>query len=218
MAGPVDAAAPAAALRRVKRLAPTKDETELLAPFAGLPIERIVVPRTAAECAAAGAEILAAGVAGFDTEAKPTFAAGQASDGPHTVQLALSTRAFVFQLQHREGWDVLRELLQSPQLLKVGFGLQSDQGQIRAKLGVPLQAVLDLDSVFRQQGYPKSIGVRAAVGVALRQRFHKSKKTTTSNWALPRLSERQLLYAANDAYAALQVWEALRAAGQLTNQ
>lgn len=197
----------------MRRPAPSKDETELLPPFAGLTLDRIAVPQTPAQFAAAADAIRAAGVAGFDTESKPTFAAGEASEGPHTVQLALHDQAFIFQLHRAECWPVLRELLQSPQLLKVGFGLQSDRGQIHAKLGVDLQGVLDLDSLFRQAGYPKSIGVRAAVGVALQQRFHKSKKTTTSNWALAQLSERQLLYAANDAYAALKVWAALPALG-----
>jgi len=37
----------------------------------------------------------------------------------------------------------------------------------------------------------------------------KSKKAATSNWANAQLSESQLIYAANDAYAAFRVWEAL---------
>jgi ribonuclease D len=41
------------------------------------------------------------------------------------------------------------------------------------------------------------------------QRFIKSKKAATSNWANARLSEAQLVYAANDAYAAIRVWHAL---------
>jgi ribonuclease D len=41
------------------------------------------------------------------------------------------------------------------------------------------------------------------------QRFIKSKKASTSNWALPALSEQQLVYAANDAYAAYCVYQAL---------
>jgi len=39
--------------------------------------------------------------------------------------------------------------------------------------------------------------------------FIKSRKATTSNWAHPRLSESQLLYAANDAWAALRIYRAL---------
>jgi ribonuclease D len=38
----------------------------------------------------------------------------------------------------------------------------------------------------------------------------KSKSITTSNWAARELTERQLLYAANDAYAAIRIFHALR--------
>eukprot|EP01136_Pigoraptor_vietnamica_P026582 Opistho-1_new@81780 len=192
-----------------RRIAPSKAETDLLEPFVGLGLAQILVPRTAAEFAAASDEILAAGVAGFDTEARPTFRPGEVSDGPHIVQFALPSRAFIFQLRHEASQEALRHLLQSTAVLKVGFGLQSDHGQIHAKLGIQIAAVLDLNTIFRKQGYNSSMGVRAAVGVVLGQNFHKSKKITTSNWAMPQLSERQLLYAANDAYAALKVLEAL---------
>jgi ribonuclease D len=53
------------------------------------------------------------------------------------------------------------------------------------------------------------VGVKGAVAVLFKQRFQKSKKAATSNWANERLSESQLVYAANDAYAAYRVWEAL---------
>ena len=59
------------------------------------------------------------------------------------------------------------------------------------------------------------MGVRGAVAVLFNQRFVKSKKASTSNWANPRLTEAQLVYAANDAYAALRVWAELQATGQL---
>jgi len=193
----------------MKPIAPTKADTALLPPFAHLPLERIVVPATAAEFIQATQQILAAPVVGFDTEAKPTFSPGEISSGPHVVQFALPDKAFIFQLHWPDCQDGLLQILQSQQVRKVGFGLEQDRGQIRARLGVDMAALLDLNSIFRQQGYGSSMGVRAAVGVVLRQRFHKSKKTTTSNWAQPRLTPSQLLYAANDAYAALQVFQAL---------
>jgi RNA polymerase sigma factor for flagellar operon FliA len=40
------------------------------------------------------------------------------------------------------------------------------------------------------------------------QKLHKSKRIGTSNWASPQLNERQLLYAANDAHVALQLYRA----------
>ena len=47
------------------------------------------------------------------------------------------------------------------------------------------------------------------MAVVFQQRFLKSKKAATSNWAKPQLSEAQLIYAANDAYAAARVFQAL---------
>jgi ribonuclease D len=69
--------------------------------------------------------------------------------------------------------------------------------------------VVDLNTVFSMDGYHKEIGVRAAVGMVLKRRFAKSRHVTTSNWSQPRLTPQQMRYAANDAYAALKVLEAL---------
>lgn len=196
-------------------VAPTKAESALLPAFPGLSPKQIHVPVTRAECQKAVDEIFAAGVAGFDTEAKPTFRPGQKSDGPHVVQFALTDKAFIFQLHHSECEKTSAELIASREVLKVGFGLKNDHGQIRSRLGITLHHVLDLDQVFRQMGYRGQIGVRGAIGVLLKQGFKKSKSITTSNWALRELSPRQLLYAANDAYAALKIMEVLEARGHI---
>ena len=114
----------------MKKIAPTKAEIALLEPFAGLTLERIHVPTNSEEFASAAAEIKAAGIVGFDTESKPTFVTGDVSEGPHVVQFALHDRAYLFQLHRAEGLPFLLELLQSEQLIKVGFGLRSDRGHI----------------------------------------------------------------------------------------
>ena len=193
----------------MKKIIPTKPEIALLEPFVGLTLERIHVPTSTEEFAAATAEIKAAGVVGFDTESRPTFVAGDVSEGPHVVQFALHDKAYLFQLHRADGHPFLIELLQSEQVIKVGFGPKSDRGHIYAKLGVHFNAVVDLNTVFRRDGYHKEMGVRAAVGLVFKQRFPKARHVTTSNWSQPQLTPKQLLYAANDAYAALKVLEAL---------
>jgi len=198
----------------VRLIAQTKAETALLEPFQGLPLECIHVPKTVEAIERAGREIAGSGVAGFDTESKPTFNAGEKSSGPHVVQFALRDRAFIFQLHRPECRALVSDLLQSGRVLKVGFGLRNDRGQIRSSLGVTLRAILDLDHVFRKRGYKGQIGVRAAIGALLKQSFRKSKRLTTSNWAASDLTPGQLLYAANDAFAALRVMEALGLNGQ----
>ncbi len=192
---------------------PTREETILLAPFVGLGLEAIVVPQTAAQFADAAAAIRAAGVVGFDTESKPTFVVGEISEGPHVVQFATLDKAYIFQLCHTIGHAILLDLLQSTDVRKVGFGLAQDRSQILRRLDVQLDGVLDLDSEFRKAGYRHTAGVRAAVAIVLNQKFHKSKRVTTSNWAGAQLSDKQLLYAANDAYAALRVMNAMNFPG-----
>ncbi|ADE12429.1 3'-5' exonuclease [Sideroxydans lithotrophicus] len=191
------------------KAAPTKDEIALLEPFAGLTLERIHVPTSTPEFASAAAEIKAAGIVGFDTESRPTFVTGDVSEGPHVVQFALHDKAYLFQVHREDGLPFLVELLQSDEVIKVGFGLKSDSGHIFNKLGVRFGAVVDLNTVFNMKGYRKEMGARAAVGLVFNQRFAKSKKITTTDWSQPRLTHQQILYAANDAYAALKVLEAL---------
>ena len=121
-----------------------------------------------------------------------------------------SDEAYLFQIHHPAAHPYLIKLLSDAQLLKVGFGLQSDHKHILNRLGVKPAGLLDLNRVFSMQGYHKEMGVRAAVAVVYGQRFAKSRKVTTSNWSQHELSDAQLLYAANDAYAALKVYDALR--------
>ncbi|MDX8379945.1 MAG: 3'-5' exonuclease [Gallionella sp.] len=191
------------------KIAPSKAKTALLSPFTGLSLDCIFIPETKADFAAAVAEIKAAGIAGFDTESKPTFNRGEVSTGPHIVQFSINDKAFIFQLHRPHCQPYLNELLQSDDVLKVGFGLASDHGQIHNKLGVKLTAALDINTVFHRRGYNNSTGLRAAVAIVFNQKFHKNKKVTTSNWAQEKLTTKQLIYAANDAYVALQVQNAL---------
>ena len=100
-------------------------------------------------------------------------------------------------------------LLEAPHIIKAGFGLSDDKKRITYKLGVDLQGVLDLNVVFREKGYRKDMGVRGAVAVLFNKRFIKSKKASTSNWANTHLTQAQIIYAANDAYAAMRVYSAL---------
>ncbi len=188
---------------------PDKDEIAQLPLFERLGLTQIEVIATAQQATDALQALSGASVLGFDTESKPTFARNEASSGPHIVQLSTLDKAYIFQLEEAGCRHAVAQLLESPTLIKAGFGLGDDRRRITHKLGVDLQGVLDLNIVFRARGYRKDMGVRGAVAVLFNQRFIKSKKATTSNWANARLSEAQIIYAANDAYAALRVYLAL---------
>lgn len=188
---------------------PHKEQIALLEPFDHLGLDRIQLVSTPAQAEQAQATLMALPFWGFDTESKPTFVKEEVSQGPHIVQLASLEQAWVFQLHDPGCRAIVAQLLALPRITKAGFGLGDDRKRITAQLGIQPEKVLDLNSIFRQQGYRKDMGVKGAVAVLFHRRFSKSKRATTSNWANPRLTEAQLVYAANDAYAAAHVYHAL---------
>jgi ribonuclease D len=188
---------------------PDKEQIALLEPFERLGLDRIHLVATATQARSAHAELAAARAWGFDTESKPTFVKDEVSQGPHVVQLSTAHKAWVFQLHDLECRAAVANLLALPGVVKAGFGLGDDRKRISSKLGVEPVDVLELNTVFRDRGYRKDMGVKGAVAVLFNRRFIKSRKATTSNWANPRLTDAQLIYAANDAYAALRVFDAL---------
>ena len=193
--------------------APDKEQIALLPPFPSLALPEIWLIATAQDAERADAELRGQKVLGFDTESKPTFVRNEASEGPHVVQFASLAKAYVFQLHDPACRAVAGAVLASPDVTKAGFGLSSDVKQIAAKFGAAPHAVIDIDTLFRRQGYRKELGVKAAVAVLFGQRFAKSKKASTSNWAARQLSPAQIVYAANDAYAAICVYHALQTRG-----
>ncbi len=176
--------------------------------YAGIALADITLVDSDTLADEAFAALMATEVIGFDTESKPTFAKGEASTGPHLVQLATETRAYLFPVSHAHNRDALKAILESPRLLKVGFGLGNDRSALKSRLDIELNNVLDLGEVLRGRDHRGTVGAKVAVAHFFGERLQKSRKIGTSNWASPRLAERQLLYAANDAQVALRVYRA----------
>lgn len=184
----------------------------LLPPYSGISLAdvRLVTSRSAA--AEARHALLDTDAIGFDTESKPTFAKGEVSTGPHLIQLATDRHAYLFRVTQLESSDDLRAILESRQVLKVGFDLRTDVDRIESKLGISTVNVVDLAIALQDEDNRRTVGAKGAVTRFLGRTLQKSKKTTTSNWANPALTERQILYAANDAQVSLRVYRAWMAA------
>lgn len=188
---------------------PDREQINRLEPFQGLSMAQVQVVVTAQQAEAAFDELKAGTVAGFDTESRPTFRVGEQSEGPHVVQLSLPDRAWVFQVHELASYATLQAILESQAITKVGFGLGSDIAYINRRFGVQPRGIVDLNARFSALGYRKTIGARQAIAMLFGKRFIKSKSISTSNWASRTLTERQILYAANDAYAAIRVYQAM---------
>ncbi len=189
------------------------DTDQVLPPYDGIALSEVRMVKTATDAAEALAALSQADVLGFDTESKPTFLKGEVSTGPHLVQLATDDIAYLFQIGAVPGTietSVLKAILESPAILKVGFGLLDDIKRLRSKLGIDTANVLDLSTAMRRNE-KNPLGAKTAVARHFGQALQKSKRITTTNWAMPRLSEKQILYAADDAHVALKLYRHWRA-------
>ena len=186
-----------------------------LPPYIGIDLANVRLVSSEQDAREALADLLAGDAIGFDTESKPTFAKGEVSTGPHLVQLATLQTAWLFQTATPAGnalaITVLKPVLEDERVLKVGFGLGDDVKRLKSKFGIGLRNVLDLSTALRRRGEKNPLGARSAVERFFGQRLQKSKRITTTNWSLPRLNDKQLQYAADDAHAALRIYRHWRA-------
>lgn len=189
---------------------------DALPPYAGIALAQVRLVRTPADAAAALTALAAADVLGFDTESKPTFQKGEVSTGPHLVQLATDDAVYLFQTGAAPPSHlvtVLRTVLEAETILKVGFGLGDDLRRLHGKLQIDARNVLDLSTAMRRRGDRQTWGAKMAVARLFGQTLQKSKRITTTNWSLPRLSDKQIQYAADDAHVALKLYRHWRVHG-----
>ena len=174
--------------------------------YPGIDLDQICLIRSEADAQAALAEMMQCDALGFDTESKPTFMKGEASTGPHLVQLATDDRVFLFPLLGDTFLPCLKHVLESPKVLKVGMGLGNDRSALKRRFDIALINVIDMGEKLRSATHRGTVGAKVAVAYLFGQRLVKSKKIGTSNWANPRLTQQQIRYAANDALVALSIY------------
>lgn len=161
-------------------------------------------------------------VLGLDTESPPNFRPGGSTEVT-VLQLACSDSVLVVQLNalvaegsrsrtHVRRVPVLAELVSRPGTVLAGMGVAGDAGAIADLLLIPpaaRPALADLKrmAVERGHAYPGGLGPLAEtiLGVAK----WKSKKLALSRWGDWPLGERQVTYAAMDAWASAATHEAL---------
>jgi ribonuclease D len=150
----------------------------------------------------AAADILREAVVGFDTETRPAFRKGE-SHLPSLAQVATARAVYLFPLQRLDCSAMLGELLGAPHIVNAGVALADDLRQLRQLFAFEAAAALDLGHVARRHGL-KQTGLRNLTGIFLGTRIPKGTKTT--NWAAPRLTPQQVLYAATDAWACRELY------------
>lgn len=144
---------------------------------------------------------------GFDTETRPAFKKG-VNHPVALLQLATRDTAYLFQLLRTGLTPSIIELLSSPRVKKIGIGVRDDIVKLRERVPFQPGGFVDLSEIADNKGIVQ-VGARALVARYLRHRLIKSSQR--SNWAAPRLTERQVRYAATDAWICLKLYPLLLA-------
>lgn len=156
-------------------------------------------------------ELLDARYLGFDTESRPTFRKGQKSHGISIIQISSATCCYIFQMRNIADPTPLTKIIDHPQIIKIGVGLKGDRSQLKSNFHFHPTAFVDLAPIFRPLGRKNDAGSKQLVALALQQRLRKSKRASTSNWAVEKLSPAQMQYASDDAFSSVDVYLRLRA-------
>ncbi|WP_158970630.1 3'-5' exonuclease [Paraglaciecola sp. L3A3] len=187
---------------------PTKEQVQRLPLYVGLGIGDINIIETELDALNAVKVLEREKCLGFDTESKPIFRKGQTSPGPTLIQLATESKAFLFPTRFPFAVSAANAILNNPDIQKVGFGIKGDNKELRNKLNINIVNTQDLSVVLKNLVQDENlIGAKAAVAMVLK--FRLGKGAQRSNWAQYPLQQHQILYAANDAHAAISVKKSL---------
>lgn len=140
---------------------------------------------------------------GFDTETRPAFVKGQRYQVA-LMQLASEERVWLIRLQQTGFIPELVEFLQDHTVQKVGVGLRDDLIALQRQQKFTPGGFVELTQLTKQVGVEVE-SVKKLTGLLLG--FRISKSAQTSNWEALTLTEKQIEYAATDAWVCLQMYK-----------
>lgn len=139
---------------------------------------------------------------GFDTETRPTFKKGQYYP-PALIQLATEDCVYLFRISKTKTLAPVLPILESPKILKTGVAIKDDVKELRAMEDFQPGGFIEIAEITLKLGY-ENRGLRALAGLLLGGRI--SKAAQVSNWARPELDDKQIRYAATDAWISREIY------------
>jgi ribonuclease D len=155
-------------------------------------------------------------VLGFDTETKPAFKKGVR----HTVallQIAIPDMVYLVRLKYTGFTSELSDLFGDERIEKVGISIRDDLKHLKQLCNqhdIPFAAenITELNDIAQKLDIEHA-GVKKLTAIFLQ--FRVSKSQQTSNWENPQLTEKQIRYAATDAWVCLEIYNHLRKQGYI---
>jgi ribonuclease D len=144
-------------------------------------------------------------VVGFDTETRPTFKRGQFHQVA-LLQLAVPKKAYLIRLNHTSVTEDIVRLFENENVIKSGVGIRDDLKALQKLSPFEPAGFFDLSTLAKQAGLQVE-SVKKLTALLLG--FRISKSAQTSNWEAATFTQKQIEYAATDAWVCLELYEKL---------
>jgi ribonuclease D len=167
---------------------------------------KVVVISEAARLHSAFEEINTHSHIGFDTETKPVFVRGHRNKVA-ILQIALPEKVFLIRLLATELSPEIIHFLQNENILKAGVAIRDDIKALQLLKKFHPAGFVELAQLAKEAGLEVE-SVKKLTAVLLG--FRISKSAQTSNWEAEQLNEKQISYAATDAWVCLEIYKRLR--------
>jgi ribonuclease D len=142
---------------------------------------------------------------GFDTETKPVFVSGH-SNKVALMQIALPEKVYLIRLNQTGLTKPIVDFLENESILKAGVALRDDIKGLQKLSHYHPAGFVELAHLSKEAGLQVE-SVKKLTALLLG--FRISKSAQTSNWEAETLNEKQISYAATDAWACLEIYRKL---------
>lgn len=145
-------------------------------------------------------------IIGFDSETKPSFVKGKCNN-VCLIQLSTQTTCFLFRINKAEMLtDIIKEIMENEEILKIGLSLKDDFSGINKLHKFKPKNFIDLQNHVKQFGIMDN-SLTKIYAILFNKKISKSQRLT--NWEADTLTDKQMKYAALDAWAALVIYQHL---------
>ncbi len=151
-------------------------------------------------------KITAFDTVGFDTETKPSFKKGKLNH-VSLIQIAIPSEVYLIRTIYTGFMPALISFFENENIRKVGVALRDDIGKLQLVKRFTPRGFIDLQE-YSNQFNIESNGLRKLSAIVLGIRISKSAQL--SNWEADTLTEAQMVYAATDAWACLEIYNKLK--------
>jgi ribonuclease D len=145
-------------------------------------------------------------VVGFDTETRPSFKKGQ-SYKLALIQLATPAKVYLIRTHYTGLNEHIVSIFENPNIIKAGVAIRDDIKALQTIAKFTPTSFIELATLSRAVGLQVESVKKLA---ALMLGFRISKSAQTSNWEAPTLTEKQIEYAATDAWVCLELYGKLK--------